>query len=74
MKRLQILIEEELDADVEREASRSRRSKGAVVREAIRRYVKRLPPLEKDPLWKMIGASSFPPVHPKDIDKVVYDI
>jgi len=74
VKRLQILIEEELDADVEREASKTRRSKGAVVREAIRRYVKRLPPLEKDPLWKMVGADSYPPVAPKDIDKVVYKL
>ena len=74
VKRLQILIEEKLDADLEREAARSRRSKGALVRDAIRKYIKPLPPLEKDPLWKMVGASSFPPVDPKDIDKVVYDI
>jgi Ribbon-helix-helix protein, copG family len=72
MKRLQILIEEELDADLERQASRSRRSKGALVREAIRRYIKPLPPLERDPIWKMAGADAFDPVAPKDIDKVVY--
>jgi hypothetical protein len=73
VKRLQILIEEKLDADLKREASRSRRSKGAVVREALRRYIKRFPPLERDPIWRMIGADSFEPVAPKDIDKVVYD-
>jgi len=48
--------------------------RAAVVREAIRRYAKRLPPLEKDPLWKMVGADSYPPVAPKDIDKVVYKL
>jgi predicted transcriptional regulator len=74
MKRLQILIDEELDTALERQAAKTRRSKGALVRDAIRRYVRPLPPLKKDAIWKMRGADSFEPVNPKDIDKVVYGI
>jgi hypothetical protein len=72
MKRLQILIDEALDADLEREAARTGRSKGALVREAVRRQIKPLPPIERDALFGMAGAASFDPVRPEDIDDVVY--
>ena len=71
MKRVQILVDRELDAGLEREAARQRKSKGALVREALRKYLKPLPPIEQDPIWKMVGADSFEPVAPEEIDKVV---
>jgi len=54
-------------------AAKTGRSKGALVREALRRQVKPLPPLEQDPLWELAGAASFEPVPPDKIDDVVYD-
>lgn len=72
VKRLQILIDEELEADLQREASRTGRSKGALVREALRRLMTPLPPIEQDSLFKMAGAASFDPVPPDEIDDVVY--
>ena len=72
MKRLQILIDEDLDADLEREAARSGRSKGALVRDAVRRQISPLSPIRKDALWRMVGKDSFEPVSPEAIDDVVY--
>src|SRR5438552_3223627 len=72
MKRLQVMIEAELDADLEREAARTGRSKGALVRDAVRRHIRPLPPLEQDAIWKMAGKDSFEPVPPEQIDDIVY--
>lgn len=72
MKRLQILIDEELAADLERASTRTGRSKGALVREAVRRLIKPLPPIEQDPIWELVGAASFEPVPPERIDDVIY--
>lgn len=72
MKRLQILIDEDLDADLEREAARTGRSKGALVRDAVRRHISPLPPIRKDALWSMVGKDSFEPVAPEAIDDIVY--
>ena len=73
MKRLQILIDEELAAELDRVAAQTGRSKGALVRDAVRRQLKPLPPLEQDPLWELAGAASFDPVPADKIDEVVYD-
>ncbi|HLZ47453.1 MAG TPA: CopG family transcriptional regulator [Candidatus Limnocylindria bacterium] len=72
MKRLQILIDEDLDADLEREAARTGRSKGALVRDAVRRHISPLPPIREDALWRMVGKDSFEPVPPEAIDDIVY--
>jgi hypothetical protein len=69
MKRLQILIEEELDAALERKARREGRSKAALIRKYVRERVKPLPPLAADPLWRIVGADSF---DPEPVDEVVY--
>ncbi len=69
MKRLQILIDEELDAALERKARGEGRSKAALIRQYVRERVKHLPPLETDPLWKLVGADGF---EPEPIDAVVY--
>jgi Arc/MetJ family transcription regulator len=72
MKRLQILIDEDLDADLEREASRSGRSKGALVRDALRRQMKPAGSIERDAIFDLAGKASFEPVPPEQIDDVVY--
>jgi hypothetical protein len=69
MKRLQVLIEEDLDAALERAARSERVSKGALIRRFVRERLDALPPLEADPLWGMVGADDYEPAR---IDDVVY--
>lgn len=69
MKRLQIMIDEELDEALEREARNTGTSKAALIRSYVRERISTLPPLESDPLWGMKGADDF---EPKDVDDVVY--
>lgn len=69
VKRLQILMDEELDAELQRLAARQRRSKSALIREFVRERVKPLPPLEEDPIWQMVGVDNY---EPADVDQVVY--
>lgn len=72
VKRLQILIDEDLDAELERLSSTEGRSKASLIREFVRKQVKPLPPLEADPLWGMVGRDSFGPIDPREIDDIVY--
>lgn len=69
MKRLQFMIEEELDHGLELTARHERCSKAALIRKFIRQNVKPLPPLEEDPITLMIGVDD---VDYGDIDDVVY--
>lgn len=69
MKRLQIMIEPEVDEALERLARKERTSKAALIRRFVRERVKPLPPIEEDPLWEMVGADSF---EPADHDDVLY--
>jgi hypothetical protein len=69
MKRLQIMIEEELDVALERKARAEGRSKAALIRRYVRERLHPLPPLEGDPLWQMVGADDF---EPQPVDEVVY--
>jgi predicted transcriptional regulator len=69
MKRLQIMIDEDLDAALERMAAKERTSKAALIRRFVREKVRPLPPLEADPLWQLVGAGSW---EPADHDDVVY--
>jgi hypothetical protein len=71
VKRLQIMIEEDLDAALRRQAAREKTSKAALIRRYVRERLEPLPPLEEDPLWEMVGAD--PDAEPvDDIDEVVY--
>lgn len=66
MKRLQIYIEEELDARLGVEAAREGTSKAAL----IRRFVaERLQPVTSDPLDDLVGWLD---VEPAAVDDVVY--
>lgn len=69
MKRLQILIEEELDEELGRRAFLENTSKGALVRLFVRHGLAPLPQAGEDPLDRMIGADDFPP---EPVDDVVY--
>ncbi len=69
MKRLQILIDQDTDTALERKARSEGKSKAALIRQYVRERVKPLPPLEADPLWRIVGADDF---KPKSIDDVVY--
>lgn len=70
MKRLQIMIDEELDEALERRAREQGTSKAALIRLYVGKHVRPLPPIQEDPLWEMVGAD--PDVEPADIDEVVY--
>jgi Ribbon-helix-helix protein, copG family len=70
MKRLQIMIEEELDEALEHAARKERTSKAALIRRYVAEHVKPLPPLEEDPLWDLVGTVDAEPV--EDIDEYLY--
>jgi len=69
VKRLQIMIEEDLDEALDRLAAQQRQSKAALIRRFVRDAIQPLPPLAQDPLTAMIGADD---VEPAVIDDVVY--
>lgn len=70
MKRLQIMIEEDLDAALGRQARRERVSKAALIRRYVRERLSPLPPLHEDPLWELVGSVDVDPVD--DIDDFLY--
>ena len=71
VKRLQIMIEEDLDAALERQAREEGVSKAALIRRYVRDRIRPLPPLHEDPLWKLVGsAGDAEPVD--DIDEFLY--
>lgn len=69
MKRLQIMIEEDLDGELERLAAAQGTSKAALIRQFVRERIRPLPPLSADPIFRMAGADD---VDPAPIDDVVY--
>jgi Ribbon-helix-helix protein, copG family len=69
VKRLQIMIDEDLDAELERLASEEGTSKAALIRRFVRERLQPRPSIRRDPLWRMVGADDF---EPADIDDVVY--
>jgi hypothetical protein len=74
MKRLQISIEPELDAAVERRAEEEGLSKAEVIRRCVRERVKPLPSIEEDPLFKLFmePVMGGDPDSSVTIDDVVY--
>jgi hypothetical protein len=69
VKRLQIMIDEDLDAALERRASREHTSKAALIRTYVRERLRRLPPIEDDPLWALVGSVD---IEPAAVDDAVY--
>lgn len=74
MKRLQISIEPELDAAVERRAEEEGLSKAEVIRRCVREEVRPLPSLEEDPFYKMFGTVEGDPDSSMTINEVVYGL
>lgn len=72
MKRLQISIEPELDAAVERVARAEGISKAELIRRCVRSEVEPLPPLEEDPLFQMSGSVEGAHDWSETIDDTVY--
>jgi Ribbon-helix-helix protein, copG family len=70
MKRLQIMIEEEVDAALARQAAQEGVSKAALIRRYVRERIQPLPPLEEDPLWDFVGGAKGESVD--DIDEFLY--
>jgi hypothetical protein len=73
MKRLQISIEPELDAAVERRAEEQGLSKAEVIRRCVREEIRPLPPIGEDPLFKLfLSPGSSDPADTRSIDEIVY--
>jgi hypothetical protein len=72
VKRLQIMIEKELDAELGRQARREGVSKAALIRRYVAERLRPLPPIEDDPLWDIVGMVEGGPDDSSRIDEVVY--
>ncbi len=72
MKRLQIMIEEELDEALAHAAREEGVSKAALIRRYVAKHVKPLPPLDEDPLWRLVGMDEGSPDDSRSVDDVVY--
>jgi hypothetical protein len=79
MKRLQIMIEEDLDEELGRLARAEGSSKAALIRRYVREHIMPLPPIEEDPLWDLVGLvgdrelPKNPDGSEPSIDEVVYE-
>jgi hypothetical protein len=67
MKRLQIMIEEELDEALALQALKERTSKAALIRRFVRERIHPLPPIEEDPIWDLVGISDAEPAQHDDV-------
>jgi hypothetical protein len=72
MKRLQIMIDEDLDEALDHQARKERTSKAALIRRFVRERIKPLPSIENDPLWEFFGGSEGSPRDSESVDDVVY--
>jgi len=72
VKRLQIMIDEDLDAILGRMARDEGTSKAALIRRFVRERVTAPSPAERDAIWEMVGADDYEPVAGESIDDVVY--
>jgi hypothetical protein len=72
VKRLQIMIEEELDEALERQARAERTSKAALIRRYVGERLRPPPPIEADPLWGFFGSVEGDREDSGSVDEVVY--
>ena len=70
VKRLQIMIEEELDTALARQDAEEGVSKAALIRRYVGERLRPLPPLQEDPLWQLVGSVDAEPID--DIDEFLY--
>ncbi len=64
------MIDEDLDADLERRAISEQTSKAAIIRRQLREQLRPYPPLSADPLMRMAGSDDFDPA---PVDDIVYE-
>lgn len=73
VKRLQIMIEEDLDAALGRQARAEGVSKAALIRRYVGERLRPLPPLEDDPLWDIVGMVNVgSPDDSSRVNEIVY--
>ena len=73
VKRLQIMIEEDLDAALAIQAEREGVSKAALIRRYVGERLRPLPPLDEDPLWGIVGMIKDGSADDSSrVDEVVY--
>jgi metal-responsive CopG/Arc/MetJ family transcriptional regulator len=72
MKRLQIMIDEDLDEALDHQARQEGTSKAALIRRFVRERIKPLPPIQEDPLWEIVGMVKGRPDDSASVDDVVY--
>jgi hypothetical protein len=72
VRRLQIMIDEDLDEALARQARDEGTSKAALIRRYVRERVKPLPPIEEDPLWEIVGMDEGSPDDSMSVNDVVY--
>lgn|GEM_PF-6643703 len=66
------MLDEDLYEALTRRSLVEGRSKAAIVRDSLSQTLRRLPPLEEDPLWAMIGIDDGEPV--EDVDECLVDL
>ena len=72
VKRLQIMIEEDVDAALARQASEEGVSKAALIRRYVGERLRPLPPLDDDPLSGLVGLVGGNRDDSVTVDDVVY--
>jgi hypothetical protein len=72
MRRLQIMIDEDLDEALAHQAREEHTSKAALIRRYVRERIKPLPQIEEDALCEFVGMSEGSPGDSMSVDDVVY--
>jgi negative regulator of replication initiation len=70
LKRVQLMLDDDLDERIAFRAKVEGISRSEVVRRILRAEFPALPPLHEDPIWEMVGAD--PDAEPANVDDVVY--
>jgi hypothetical protein len=72
VRRLQIMIDEDLDDALALQARDEGTSKAALIRRYVRERVKPVPRIQDDPLWDLVGMDEGSPDDSSSVDDVVY--
>ncbi|MCC6221885.1 MAG: ribbon-helix-helix protein, CopG family [Thermoleophilia bacterium] len=72
LRRVQLVLDRELDDALAREARRAGISKSELARRILRERLEPVPPLEDDPLWELVGIVAGASNDSARVDDVVY--
>lgn len=72
MKRLQMMIEEDMDAALELQAAREGTSKASLIRRYVGERITPVPPITDDAIWQIVGMVEGEESDSASIDDVVY--